>query len=181
MESGMPDFEERPNTQNARTGAGAPLVLPPTTSLSRGRVDPPAAGPSNTKWWLLTVAVVVAAVWFMRTSDGKEKAPFSAVKSVIHLDTFVLNLAGTDERSYLRVGIDVGVSEEAGTNGAKGAPPVALLRDTIISVLSKSDADALLKADGKDKLKVELVKVLRERAPDLGVQEVYFTEFLVQR
>jgi flagellar basal body-associated protein FliL len=34
---------------------------------------------------------------------------------------------------------------------------------------------------GKASLKEELTKALRLHAPELGVREVYFTEFLVQR
>lgn len=133
-------------------------------------------------WWVLAIVIAAGASFWLARSSGAGAAPArNTVKSVVHLDTFVLNLAGPEPRSYLRVGIDVGTTTDPNTNAAAGGPPVALLRDTIIGVLSKSDADALLKTDGKDKLKAELVTALRERAPDLGVQEVYFTEFLVQR
>jgi flagellar basal body-associated protein FliL len=58
---------------------------------------------------------------------------------------------------------------------------MARLRDTILGVLSTWRSDALLAPDGKQKLKQELVHALRERAPELGVEEIYFTDFLVQR
>jgi flagellar basal body-associated protein FliL len=48
-------------------------------------------------------------------------------------------------------------------------------------VLTTWRSDALLAPDGKQKLKTELVRALRENVPELGVREVYFTDFLVQR
>jgi len=36
-------------------------------------------------------------------------------------------------------------------------------------------------SNGKAILKERLATALRERAPELGVREIYFTEFLVQR
>ena len=41
-------------------------------------------------------------------------------------------------------------------------------------------SDALLATEGKQKLKDELLHALQDRVPDLGVKEIYFTDFLVQ-
>jgi flagellar basal body-associated protein FliL len=38
----------------------------------------------------------------------------------------------------------------------------------------------LLQIEGKRQLKEELLKALQERVPQLAVEHVYFTEFLVQ-
>jgi flagellar basal body-associated protein FliL len=62
----------------------------------------------------------------------------------------------------------------------KGEAPVALLRDTILSVLASAPPEPLFAADGKQKLKADVLKALQERVPDLGIENVYFTEFLVQ-
>ena len=43
------------------------------------------------------------------------------VRTTLHLETFVLNLADTDQRSYLRVGIDLGLNQEA-KHGEELAP-----------------------------------------------------------
>jgi flagellar basal body-associated protein FliL len=47
--------------------------------------------------------------------------------------------------------------------------------------LSTWRADALLAPDGKQEFKDEILHALQDRVPDLGVKEVYFTDFLVQR
>ena len=100
------------------------------------------------------------------------------MQSTLHLETFVLNLAGPDQRSYLRVGIDLGLGRELG----KGEnAPIARVRDTILSVLAQFRVDDLQDEKGKAKLKADLLRALQERLPELVVEEVYFTEFLIQR
>jgi flagellar FliL protein len=90
-----------------------------------------------------------------------------------------LNLSDLDQRSYLRVGIDLGLNTEP-KRGEEPAP-VAEVRDTILGVLAEGKVDELLTESGKTKLKENLLSALRQRMPQLGVEEVYFTEFLIQR
>jgi len=143
------------------------------------------AGKGNFSWivWALLLALGIPAVWMLRGRVQSEAAvtPANQVKSVLHLETFVLNLADPNERAYLRVGIDLGLTTEFQANERSPNPPVALLRDTILGVLSLAKPQDLTTPQGKSKLKDDLLRALRERAPALGVQEVYFTEFLVQR
>jgi flagellar FliL protein len=133
----------------------------------------------------VVLAVVLAAlgaawVWSTyRTGMGIPTDGTRAVRGTLHLETFVGNLADPGQRSYLRVGIDLGLSREI----VKGesAPPVGQARDTILGVLAESRVDDLLTAKGKVKLKEDLLRALQEHVPGLGVEEVYFTEFLIQR
>lgn len=101
------------------------------------------------------------------------------MKGTLHLETFVLNLADPGQRSYLRVGIDLGLGRELGKG--ENAAAVGPVRDTIVGVLAQSRVDELLTAKGKAKLKEDLLRALQERVPGLEVEEVYFTEFLIQR
>ena len=133
---------------------------------------------------LLLLPVVLlagAGIWFwmVRTSSPPPGTEGSQVKSTLHLDTFVLNLSDPDQRSYLRVGIDLGLNTAA-KRGEEPAP-VAEVRDTILGVLAEGKVDELLTESGKTKLKENLLSALRQRMPQLGVEEVYFTEFLIQR
>jgi flagellar basal body-associated protein FliL len=130
---------------------------------------------------LAILALGGLGLWY-GTSRGKQESVDAngppAVRSTLHLETFVLNLADTDRKSYLRVGIDLGLSEEI-KRGEE--PPIAPVRDTILTVLGESKVNDLMTADGKAKLKQDLLRALRDRLPQLGVQEIYFTEFLIQR
>lgn len=129
---------------------------------------------------VLMVVLVGVGIWFW-ASRAAEGAPEEAtkVRSTLHLETFVLNLADTDQRSYLRVGIDLGLNRE--TKHGEEMPTVAPVRDTILGVLAEAKVDELMTAAGKTKLKENLLHALQERLPQLGVEEVYFTEFLIQR
>ncbi len=122
--------------------------------------------------------------WFgCKKTSAAKKAP-AEVKVVMHLESFVVNLADADDGHYLRIGIDLGLTNPLTARNGQGegaAVPTARIRDTILTVLSTCRSDALLAPDGKEKLKEELVRALRGRMPELGVKEVYFTDFLVQR
>ena len=105
--------------------------------------------------------------------------PTTEVKSVVHLESFVVNLQGGSDNGYLRVGIDLGVAAEQ-KEGEKGPPATGKLRDTILTVLGTRGVDELLTADGKAKLKTDLLKAIQDKVPEIECREVYFTEFLVQ-
>lgn len=131
---------------------------------------------------LALVAGAVAGGWFVYRSRPVRAHPqesVSKVVSVLHLENFVVNLADKDSRSFLRIGIDLGLG--MALKSEKEAPPIALIRDTIFGVLCSWKADDLVTADGKAKLKQDLLRALNDRVPELGVREIYFTEFLVQR
>ncbi len=131
---------------------------------------------------LILPLVVLAGLglWFW-SNHGTSSAhanDIPAARSTLHLETFVLNLADADQRSYLRVGIDLRLNQE--TKQAEETVPIAQVRDTILSVLGEAKVTDLLSSSGKTKLKQDLLLALQERVPKLGVEEVYFTEFLIQ-
>jgi len=136
---------------------------------------PKNAARKKKKWPAVVLVLVLAAtgffVWLREASTADE----GAAESTLTLETFVVNLAGSGPRAYLRAGITLGLAHPPPRN-----VPTALVRDTILSVLATSQPEALLKLDGKRQLKDDLLKALQERVPELAVENVYFTEFLVQ-
>jgi flagellar basal body-associated protein FliL len=135
----------------------------------------------------LVLAVAACAAWFLfrhsaSTAPPKAKAK-PQVRAVLHLEPFVVNLADAEGDRFLRVGIDLGLEQELGEHNRAGQSemPMARTRDTILMILTTCKADGLMAPAGKASLKDELTKALRERVPELGAREVYFTEFLVQR
>jgi flagellar basal body-associated protein FliL len=102
------------------------------------------------------------------------------VNAVVHMETFVLNIGNPEAHSFLRVGVDLGVKQNSSADSATAAL-VPIARDVVIGVLASAKTDDLLLPAGKTKVKGELLKALQERMPEAGIQEVYFTEFLVQR
>ena len=117
----------------------------------------------------------------------KEKPHTAAktAKSVMHLESFVVNLAD-GPGIYLRVGIDLGLAGAAGEGegghgkDTKDGGRTAVVRDTILGVLVKVAAQEVATAEGKARLKQDLLHALQRRLPELGVIEVYYTDFLMQ-
>ena len=81
----------------------------------------------------------------------------------------------------MRLGLDLGQAELPKAGKESGPNPVPAIRDTVLGVVAGYKSDDLLTAEGKSKLKHELLANLQQRVPEARVEEVYFTEFLVQR
>lgn len=136
------------------------------------------------RWFSLAMILFVAT----SATDCKNSSAKSghgstlAVKAVVHLEPFVVNLADPEDNRFLRIGIDLGVQAAVSKEGkGEGEVPMARIRDCILGVLSMWRSDALLAPDGKQKLRQDLVRALQSRVPELAIKEVYFTDFLVQR
>lgn len=115
-----------------------------------------------------------------KTSATTADAPPVAV---IPLESFIVNLADPDHNSFLRVGITVAVSKPlpTGSETPADSPFVPEIRDTILSVLNTWQSSSLLAPDGKAKLKAQLLAALQKRVPQLGLVDIYFTDFLIQQ
>ena len=137
--------------------------------------------------FLLLAAVGGGAYWFVSRRRAVEAAPSApkaaSVTSVIHLDSFVVNLADRNQSSFLKIGIDLGVTSASAEvkSGDANTAVLPKIRDTILSVLSTWQSGGLLASDGKTKLKEQILDALHQQVPTVPVKEVYFTEFLVQR
>ena len=136
--------------------------------------------------FLLLAAAGAGGYWFVSRRHAVEASSTpktASVTSVIHLDSFVVNLADRNQSSFLKIGIDLGVTS-APAEGKSGDANTAVLpkiRDTILSVLSTWQSGGLLAPDGKAKLKEQILDALHQQVPTVPIKEVYFTEFLVQR
>jgi flagellar protein FliL len=127
--------------------------------------------------------------WFVlqrgRTTEAARQSEASgAPKYLVHLEGFTVNLADAEETHFLRVTLDLGIDripEGVDKERMAASLPIARIRDSILSVLTQCKADALLTPEGKMDLKKNLVDSLSRKVPELGVKDVYFTEFLVQR
>jgi flagellar FliL protein len=147
---------------------------------------------------VLAVVVVGAGAFFGgkllsqdkdKSKDGGKAREAAAKKvpalAVMHLESFVVNLSD-GPGTYLRVGLDLGLAGEAGAGKEKEnqkdkeAGRMAIVRDTILGVLMRQTAQDVATAEGKARLKQELLAALQQRLPELGVVEVYYTDFLLQ-
>lgn len=120
----------------------------------------------------------VALYFWVRPEHSTSAGNAARAGYTLPLETFVVNLTAPTDRAYLRVGITLALSNPAPKN--REEIPVAQIRDVVLSVLSAAQANQLMGAEGKQRLKSEILGALQQRMPQVGVQDVYFTEFLVQ-
>jgi flagellar basal body-associated protein FliL len=132
----------------------------------------------------MAMLFLLAIYWLLGCQHGQAAAHDDAAgtSTTVHLEPFVVNLADKDGHSYLRLGIDLAVENQAlKAKNEKLLGTVPVMRDSVISLLSTLKSDDLMTPDGKRKLKESLLKALNDRLPELKAQEIYFTDFMVQR
>lgn len=128
---------------------------------------------------VLVLVLCTAAIGcgYLKKAPAQVKA--QKVTSVLHLETFTVNLSDPEQKAYLRLGVDLEL--ERAEKGGKDDMSVGMVRDTILTVLMATTPAELATPEGKQRLKQQLLQSLQKRAPDLGVREVYFTDFLMQQ
>lgn len=140
---------------------------------------------------VLLLAVAGAGFWFYRTKlTALEPSASSSSRSAeaVTLDPFLANLSGGE--GYVKVTITLSVHktgssiEVAKTKAADASAALlqsAIVRDAILGDLETQTAAMLLTADGKTALKKTLKADLTAKVPSLAVDNLYFTDFLVQQ
>ncbi len=169
---------------------------------------PKASGPGMMSMMLAMLAAGVIAVagcggvlWWLAKS-GKLGMPTGVPKveaatvpeppktHLVALEPLLVNLADDGGHSYLRVGMSLRVEDKPPVKGAKAEEPgkgkpvnefEADERDAALTVMGRETAAELLAPDGKEQLKKALQVALKQRVSEVKVQDVLFTEFLVQR
>lgn len=104
------------------------------------------------------------------------------VKKVIELPPFIVNLADTDNSRYLRMTVSLGVGGEEG-GGEKDKPDqlfMTRVRNAMLAVLAEKTSDEILTAEGKSKLRKELLKAAQAASEEPAVEAIYITDFIVQ-
>jgi flagellar basal body-associated protein FliL len=147
---------------------------------------------------VLLLAVAGAGYWFYRTKMHPAAANAATTSSpspvastaiqAITLEPFLANLSGG--QGYVKVTITLSVRKPAETVETGKAKAVAasaeslrsaIVRDTILADLSTQTAATLLTAEGKAALKTTLKQDLVAKVPGLALDNLYFTDFLVQQ
>jgi flagellar FliL protein len=94
------------------------------------------------------------------------------------LDNFIVNLLSEGGRRYLKVQMNLELEGEELAEELDTKVPV--IRDLIIRIMSSKTIEEISTAKGKEKLKNQLVNKLNMRIKDGQLQNIYFTEFVIQ-
>ncbi len=114
---------------------------------------------------------------------------------MVDMSTKIINLVDPGGRKYIRVTIVVEVApdnpeykllpEEEKNHYLtefenEMATLMPIMDDTVITLLSTKTYDELYTAEGKEKLRTEIMETLSHKLHDLHIISIYFTEFVVQ-
>jgi flagellar FliL protein len=105
-------------------------------------------------------------------------AASAAPSQLVTLEPFVVNLSDPMGRRYLKVTMDVEVTDSAAATELGAAMPK--VKDTLLLLLSSKTFAEISSLDKKIELKNEIVDRLNLIIGKSKVRNVYFTEFVVQ-
>ncbi|MEJ5363769.1 MAG: flagellar basal body-associated protein FliL [Desulfosoma sp.] len=118
---------------------------------------------------------------FFAAADKPKEAqakPVEAKPVVKNMETFLVNLADPGGERYLKVTMQLSLNSEAASQEIDAR--MAELRDSILMLLSSKEYDDISSLSGKLALKKTLMATLNRLLKQGTVQDIYFTEFLVQ-
>lgn len=107
----------------------------------------------------------------------KKDAPLD-VGPTRSLDTFLVNLADPNGKRYLKVKMDLELSEDKMILELDKRLPQ--LRDTILTTLCSKTYEEIGTLEGKMQLRMEIMARLNQHLKTGKVKNLYFTEFIVQ-
>lgn len=95
----------------------------------------------------------------------------------VELESFVVNLADTDQNRFLKVTLVVELTKEELTKDIESRKPK--VKDAIITLLSGKTSAQVRDSKGKLKLRQEITLRLNEILGTNAVNEILFTEFII--
>jgi len=114
---------------------------------------------------------------------------------MLNMSTKIINLVDPGGHKYIRLTVVVefapdnpeyeSLPEEEKTAyltefESKLNSRLPIMDDTVITLLSTKTYEDLYTADGKEKLRMEIMDILANKLTDLHILSIYFTEFVVQ-
>jgi len=142
---------------------------------------------------LILILVGVAAVLggggagaYLMLSGGKEEAQAKPAKADapppkvlnMELDPFLVNLADPGGSHYLKATLTLELEDESAEQWINGRLP--RVRDRVLLLLSSKESAELLSAEGKFRLRDDVLRAVNDLMGKKRVTAVYLTEFVVQ-
>jgi flagellar FliL protein len=135
----------------------------------------------------LSVLVVLGAgafgaFYFLNQGGGGKKevkqAPRPLIGTMWSIDPFIVNLADNQGERYLKVVMQLEVSDPTVSAQLEQLKPK--LRDNIMDLLTAKTYVELMETGGKQRLRDEIVLRLNSFLTNGGIVKAYFTEFVIQ-
>jgi flagellar FliL protein len=94
------------------------------------------------------------------------------------MEPFLVNLMDPAQLRYLKITLHVESNQEKPNEEYEKRLPQ--LRDAILIILSSKNYKDIMDSEGKTSLREEIKTKMNQLLVDLKVQNIYFTEFVVQ-
>ena len=127
------------------------------------------------------------AYWFLFRGNGEAEAaeaepePPPAPTGIVPLEPFVVNLADPSGTRFVRVTMSLVVADEAIAKEIEEEKVVhARIRSAILELLALKQSSELVTPEGKTELKKAIAESVAHAAHELKVEDVLFSEFIVQ-
>jgi flagellar protein FliL len=165
---------------------------------TENQAAPAAAAPAKKSRKGLVIIVVVllllaggggGAYWFLLRGNGAAEAaeaepepePAPPATGIVPLAPFVVNLADPSGTRFLRVTMSLVVADEAVAKELEEEKVVhARVRSAILELLAQKQSTELVTPEGKAELKNAIAEGAAHAAHELKVEDVLFSEFIVQ-
>lgn len=116
---------------------------------------------------------------FFKSSGHTEEAPKKPEVIIIHeMDTFIVNLSDPGGKRFLKITMKAKMSN-AESNEEFTARNFEL-RDAVLTVLTSKESDEIITPEDKAALKQQLIACLNKLLHKGQVEDLYFTDFLIQ-
>lgn len=156
-------------------------------------------GGAPKKWIIIGAAAVVllggGTFAFLKLTGGpaeehatpadaaKEKAEEAVQQSglpgtMFPIESFIVNLAGSEGKRFLKVTIDMELDKAEVADEAKARLPQ--IKDSILVLLSSKTFEEVYTVQGKFKLRDEIISRTNSFLKTGKVKNIYFTEFVIQ-
>lgn len=124
-----------------------------------------------------------AGAYFFLTHKKKESTKQMVVAPqklgvMYNLGSFLVNLADKNANTYAKVSITLELSNQKVEQEVVKRLPI--IKDAVINLLSSKTYDEIRTPEGKEELRLELIKRINAILVTGGVQNIYFTQFIVQ-
>jgi flagellar protein FliL len=148
----------------------------------------PQQQPKSSKKLILILAAAVillggagagAYLMFFKKADTAEHSSSKTENFVIQeFDTFIVNLRDPGGKRFLKLALKAKLDGLPASEEFKSR--VFEMRDMILMILSGKETDDIARPEDKLTLKQEIIAALNRSLRKGQVQDVYFTEFLIQ-
>jgi flagellar protein FliL len=140
---------------------------------------------SKLKWIIIAsiaLAVVASGAFagyhFLSKTESKKPVEKPIVISILPMDPFVINIAETNGERYLKIVIQLEVSDPGVGSELEQLKP--RIRDSILDLLTPKTYKDLMDLAGKQRLREDIAGRINNILQRGKVTKVYFTDFVIQ-